>query len=238
MRLGGRLLADEGLTNPIRRRKRPGKPLCILGLDLGGVEHKPTGVCILRGFKAETFLLFSDSEILGLVKKTVPDLAAIDAPLSLPPGRRSMEERTGRHLRPADEELLRRRIPFFPITLGPMRALTVRGIGLKRRLNRLGIRTVEIYPGGAMDIWGIPRAKRGLARLRRGLENLGIRGLRRDATDHELDAAAGALVGRLFMFGRAEVYGDFHSGAIIMPSSKTPHGESSDVKAGDLEHTS
>lgn len=130
-----------------------------------------------------------------------------------------MEERTGRHLRPADEELLRRRIPFFPITLGPMRALTVRGIRLKRRIARLGVRAVEIYPGGAMDVWGIPRARRNRAGLRRGLTKLGIRGLRADASDHELDAAAGALVGRLFLLGRAEVYGDFRSGAILMPRS-------------------
>ncbi|OGD26636.1 MAG: hypothetical protein A2Y56_09820 [Candidatus Aminicenantes bacterium RBG_13_63_10] len=194
--------------------------MCVLGLDLGGVEHKPTGVCVLHGFRAETFLLYTDDEILGLVKDLRPDLAAVDAPLTLPPGRKSMEERTGRHLRPADEELLRRRIPFFPITLGPMRALTVRGINLKRRIGRLGVRAVEIYPGGAMDVWGIPRAKRSLSGLRRGLEKLGVRGLRRDATDHELDAAAGALVGRLFLQGRAEVFGDFRSGAILMPRSR------------------
>ncbi len=198
-----------------------GKPLCVLGLDLGGVEHKPTGACLLRGFRAETRLLYADSEIMSLIKQIKPDLAAIDAPLTLPPGRKSMEERTGRHLRPADEELLRRRIPFFPITLGPMRALTVRGMGLKRKIERLGVRAVEIYPGGAMDVWGIPRAKRDLPGLRRGLEKLGVRGLRRDATDHELDAVAGALVGRLFLLGRAEVYGDFRSGAILMPPGRS-----------------
>jgi predicted nuclease with RNAse H fold len=130
-----------------------------------------------------------------------------------------MEERTDRHLRPADEELRRRRIPFFPITLGPMRALTVRGIGLKRKIRRLGFRAVEIYPGGAQDIWRIPRAKRDLRGLRRGLENLGVQGLRRDASDHELDAATGALVGKFFLQGKAEVYGDFKSGAILMPLS-------------------
>ena len=130
-----------------------------------------------------------------------------------------MEERTDRHLRPADEELLRRRIPFFPITIGPMRALTVRGIGLKRKIRRLGIRAVEIYPGGAQDVWRLPRAKRNLRGLRRGLEKLGIKGLRQDASDHELDAATGALVGKMFLQGKAEVYGDFKSGSILMPPS-------------------
>jgi len=204
----------EPFPQPKPKRK---KAFCILGIDLGGVEHRPTGVCVLRGYRAETYLLYTDSEILDLVKKIRPDLAAIDAPLTLPPGRRSMEERTDRHLRPADEELRRRRIPFFPITLGPMRALTVRGIGLKRRIQRLGVRAIEIYPGGAQDIWHIPRAKRNLRGLHRGLEKLGLQGLSRAASDHELDAASGALVGKLFLKGKAEVYGDFKSGAIIMP---------------------
>jgi hypothetical protein len=197
------------------------RPFIILGIDLGGVEHRPSGVCVLRGFRAETSLLYTDVEILKLVKSISPDLVAIDAPLTLPPGRRSMEERTDRHLRPADEELLRRRIPFFPITIGPMRVLTVRGIGLKRKIRRLGIRAVEIYPGGAQDVWRLPRAKRNLRGLRRGLEKLGIKGLRQDASDHELDAATGALVGKLFLQGKAEVYGDFKSGAILMPPSNS-----------------
>jgi predicted nuclease with RNAse H fold len=203
---------------PSQRKRR--KPGCVLGIDLGGVEHRPTGVCILRGSRAETRLVYTDHEILELVKKAKPALAAIDAPLTLPPGRRSMEERTDRHLRPADEELLRRRIPFFPITLGPMRVLTVRGIGLKRKIRRLGVRAVEIYPGGAQDIWRLPRAKRNIRGLRRGLEKLGMKGLRQDACAHELDAASGALVGRLYLQGKAEVYGDFKSGAILMPFSR------------------
>lgn len=216
--LGSRLFTREGRLK-IKRKSR--KPPCVLGIDLGGVEHRPSGVCVLRGFRAETSLLYTDVEILKLVKSISPDLVAIDAPLTLPPGRRFMEERTDRHLRPADEELLRRRIPFFPITLGPMRALTVRGIGLKHKIRRLGIRAVEIYPGGAQDIWRLPRAKRNLRGLRRGLEKLGIKGLRQDASDHELDAAAGALVGKLFLQGKAEVYGDFKSGAILMPPSNS-----------------
>jgi predicted nuclease with RNAse H fold len=213
--------ALRGSTRPadLSRKKRR-RAAVVLGIDLGGVEHRPTGVCILRRSRAETFLLYKDAEILELIKKVKPGLVAIDAPLTLPPGRRSMEERTDRHLRPSDEELRRRRIPFFPITLGPMRGLTVRGMGLKRKIRRLGFRAEEIYPGGAQDIWRLPRAKRNLRGLRRGLEKLGIKGLGREASDHELDAATGALVGKLFLEGKAEVYGDFKTGAILMPPSK------------------
>jgi len=114
-------------------------------------------------------------------------------------------------------ELRRRKIPFFPITLGPMRVLTKRGIKLREILENEGFRVVEIYPGGAQDIWHIPRAKRSLSGLRDGLRKLGITGLKKQYTDHELDAASGALVGLQFLQRKAEVYGDFKSGAIIMP---------------------
>jgi hypothetical protein len=191
----------------------------VLGIDLAGVPRRPSGICLLStDRKASTTLLYEDREILALVKDNEPDLIAIDAPLNLPPGRKSMAQKNGAHFRPCDEELRRRKIPFFPITLGPMRGLTERGIGLRRRLEAAGHRVIEIYPGGAQDIWRIPRAKRDLRGLRRGLVRLGIKGLRKDASDHELDAASGALVALLFLQGRAEVLGDFSSGAIVMPT--------------------
>ncbi|MGD2245000.1 MAG: DUF429 domain-containing protein [Candidatus Aminicenantes bacterium] len=194
------------------------KTFKVAGIDLAGVPHRPSGGCLLEGMKAETTLLYSDEEILDWVRKEKPDLIAIDAPLTLPPGRKSIDERNDSHYRPCDRELRRRKIPFFPITLGPMRALTKRGIKLRKILEGEGFRVVEIYPGGAQDIWNIPRAKRSLSGLRDGLRKLGIVGLKKQCTDHELDAATGALVGCLFLQEKAEIYGDFDSGAIIMPS--------------------
>jgi len=191
----------------------------VIGIDLAGVSKRPTGICLLEDGRAETMLLFRDKEILAYSRARMPALIAIDAPLNLPPGRRSMADKNGSHYRTCDLELRRRRIPFFPITLGPMRKLTVRGIRLKRRLEAEGFRVVEIYPGGAQDIWKIPRAKRNKEGLRRGLTRRGLRGLTRSASDHELDAATGALVGWLYLRGEAEVLGDFQSGAIIMPGA-------------------
>jgi predicted nuclease with RNAse H fold len=172
---------------------------------------------LLEGLKAKTALLYTDEEILDWVRKEKPELIAIDAPLTLPPGRKSIDERNDSHYRPCDMELRRRKIPFFPITLGPMRVLTKRGIMLREILEDEGFRVVEIYPGGAQDIWQIPRAKRSLSGLRDGLRKLGILNLKKTSSDHELDAASGALVGFQFLQGKAEVYGDFKSGAIIMP---------------------
>jgi len=193
----------------------------VLGIDLAGVPHRPSGVCLLEGPRALTRLLFADREIVDFVRGEAPDLVAIDAPLHLPPGRKSMADKNGVHFRPCDIELRRRKIRFFPITLGPMRELTKRGIRLKRMLEESGFRVVEIYPGGAQDIWQIPRAKRNLAGLKTGLARQGVEGLKDTISDHELDAVSGALVGHLFLQGKADVLGDFSSGAIIMPTSRS-----------------
>jgi hypothetical protein len=193
------------------------KPLVVLGLDLAGSPRRPTGVCLLRAFAAETRILLADHEIESFAVQSGPDLVTVDAPLNLPPGRVSFEDRSGKHYRPCDLELRARGIPFFPITLGPMRALTLRGIALKNTLEKRGIRVLEMYPGGAQDLWGIPRAKRDAKSLRRGLARMGLKGLGPRISEHELDAATGALVGRLFLQQQAVVYGDFETGAILMP---------------------
>lgn len=189
----------------------------VVGIDLAGSPRRATGGCVLRGLRAETAVLADDDGIVAYIRCARPALVTIDAPLHLPPGRRTIEDRNGAHDRPCDIALRELGIPFFPITLGPMRMLTVRGIALKKRLARAGFRVLEMYPGGAQDLWNIPRAGRDRAGLRSGLGRLGVRGLAEDATADELDAATGALVGRLFLLGRARVLGDERTGAILLP---------------------
>jgi predicted nuclease with RNAse H fold len=183
---------------------------------LAGVESRPTGFCILADMEAVTSLVYSDKEILVKIRESKPRVVAIDAPLSLPPGRNSIEERTGIHLRESDRELLRRGIRFFPVTLGPMRKLTERGINLRRVLEAENCVVIEVYPGGAQDVIGIPRKQKGLEKLKAGLENLGIKGLNSQMSDHELDAVTCAYVGKLFLEGKAVTYGACNEG-IVMP---------------------
>lgn len=189
----------------------------VVGVDLAGVSHRPTGICFLKNLTARTALVHTDEDILRAIDRENPNLVTVDAPLSLPPGRKSIHQKNGQHFRPCDLELRKRKIPFFPITLGPMRGLTERGIELKIKIEKKGIPVIEIYPGGAQDIWQIPRARRDREGLREGLSLLGVRGLRRDCSDHELDAATAALVGWHYLEGKTEIYGDFSSGAIVMP---------------------
>ncbi len=189
--------------------------MTTIGLDLAGVESRPTGFCIFDGKKIETSLVYTNKEIISKIDKSNPKVIAIDAPLSLPQGRKSIEERTDVHLRQCDKELLRRRIKFFPITLGPMRKLTERGIKLKKVLESKGYKVIEVYPGGAQDVLHIPRKQKGLDKLRIGLKKLGIKGLTKDMTDHELDAVTCAYVGKLFLEGKSETLGD--KNGIVMP---------------------
>jgi len=161
--------------------------------------------------------VFSDKEIIEFVSRHRPNVVAIDAPLNLPPGRKSMDDRNGEHFRPCDRELLKRGIRFFPITLGPMRSLTQRGISLKKKLNRIKYRVIEMYPGAAQDVWRIARKQDGLGKLRKGLEKLGIKGLDKKMNGDELDAVSGAIVGKLFLQDKAEILGNFRQGAIVIP---------------------
>jgi predicted nuclease with RNAse H fold len=194
----------------------------VVGIDLAGSPKRDTGICRMRGKRIlEYATVHTDEEIMAFVKDSKPALVVIDAPLHLPPGRKTLEDRNGEHYRPVDRELMRRGIRFFPITLGPMRMLTERGIRLKRRFARAGFTAIEMYPGGAQDVWKIKRKQHGLGALRRGLERLGIRGLERTMNGDELDAVSGGYVGVLYLSGKAEMLGDLKTGAILLPKPST-----------------
>jgi len=54
--------------------------MSIIGLDLAGVETRPTGYCKLLDMKVATSLIYPDQEILQKSGKYAPDLL----PLLLP----------------------------------------------------------------------------------------------------------------------------------------------------------
>lgn len=190
----------------------------IVGVDLAGVQTKQSGFCILdEKLDAKTFLVFLDKEILKAVDRIKPDVVAIDAPLSLPKGRKSLKRKSNIHFRQCDKELWKHGIRFFPITLGPMRKLTERGIKLKEILERKKFEVIEVYPGGAQDILNIPRKQEGLRGLKNGLRGIGIKGLKKSITHDELDAVTCALVGKLYLEKNHTALGDENEGLMIMP---------------------
>jgi len=97
-----------------------------------------------------------------------------------------------------------------------MRMLTERGMALKAKIEAIGYRAVECYPGAAQDLWGIPRQHKDRAGLLAGLGKLGVKGLPEVLTGDELDAATAALVGRWFLRGKGEQIGGDQG--IVIPS--------------------
>ena len=200
--------------------------MVIVGVDLAGVERRDTGFCVLEGFDARTCILHSDSQIIEETVWVKPKVVSIDAPLALPKGRCCLRDdcecrERGGHFRQCDLELRRMGIPFFPVTLGPMRSLTERGIKVKKSLGTRGFKVMETYPGGAQDIWNIPR-KKDIQGLRDGLKRLGVRGDidKTDVSSHELDAITCALVGRLFVESSHLSLGDPEEILMILPKVK------------------
>lgn len=218
MSFPGRFPASRKNVNPTK----------IIGIDLAGSPHRPTGFCRIEGNQVFLQVLFTDEEIIQEVLAAGPELVAVDAPLSLPPGRQAIHERNAFHFRPCDLELRKRGIKFFPVTLGPMRMLTERGLRLKERLRKNGLEVVEIYPGGAQDIWKLPRARQDRAKLQSGLFKklsqdfglslVGPQKPEKNFSPDELDALTAALVGFLYWQGRAEIYGQ-EPWIIVMPGN-------------------
>jgi predicted nuclease with RNAse H fold len=110
------------------------------------------------------------------------------------------------------------KIKFFPITLGPMRQLTIRGLALKEKLEKVGLRVFETYPGAAQDIWGIPRQKDPQG-LKQGLKRFKLKGnwLSPGVTKDELDALTCAIIAREDLRGNTIAIGDPEEGLMVLP---------------------
>jgi hypothetical protein len=196
-----------------------------VGIDLAGVETRPTGFCVFdENLKAQTCLLHSNKQIIDMVEQVSPKVVSIDAPLALPRDRPSLSAKykNRSHLRECDKALLKMGIRFFPITLGPMRKLTQRGIKLRKILEAKGFKVIESFPGASQDLLGMPRKQKGLEKLRQALIKYGIRGdvEKKVASDHELDAATSALVGLLYLKGNYTAVGDPEEMLMILPKAK------------------
>ena len=198
---------------------RRSAPDAFVGLDLAGSEKRQTGLCLLSEGIATTEVVYDDAQLLGRLDDVAPTYIGIDAPLFLPAGRCCLRNDCtcprDIHFRQCDLELRRRKIRFFPITLGPMRQLTARGMRLAEYLQKRGHTILETYPGAAQDIWGIPR-QRDPKGLRRGLGRMvTIKG--RELTCHELDAITCARLAELYHEGRAELIGREDEGWMVLP---------------------
>lgn len=192
--------------------------IIVAGLDLAGSERRASGICFMdEKLRADFFIIYSNNQIIEEILKRKPKVVAIDAPLSIPKGRKSLEERSKVHLRECDRELLRLKIKFFPITLGPMRMLTSRGIMIKKELEKYGFHVIEVFPGATQDILNIPRKHQDIKGLLEGLKRIGIKNLRENMNGDELDAVTCAYTALLYLKGNYIALGNEEEGQIIIP---------------------
>ncbi|MEM0384068.1 MAG: DUF429 domain-containing protein [Candidatus Caldarchaeum sp.] len=190
----------------------------FLGVDLAGSPRRPSGVAMMdENLRCRTWVRFLDDEIIADFDSLKPAVVGVDAPLGLPRGRVSLDKPGPPHFRLCDLELRRRRIKFFPITIGPMRMLTARGIRLAELLRQRGATVYEAYPGGVQDVLGIPRKQQGVAELVKSLRRLGVKGLSINTTGDQADAATCALAACLWWRGLCEELGNPDEGVIILP---------------------
>lgn len=195
----------------------------VVGIDLAGSEKRNTGICVMdEELHCTAKVVRTDEEVLNSTFRAKPKVVSIDAPLFLPKGRISLDVKGPPHFRECDKELLRMHIRFFPISLGPMRMLTARGIRLRAALELRGCEVIESFPGAIQDILGMPRKQRGLRELESALRRHGVKlETREEGFDgDELDAVTSALVGLMYIKGEYRAIGDPNEGLMILPASQ------------------
>jgi predicted nuclease with RNAse H fold len=212
------------------------RPL-VVGIDLRSGPRYPTGLAVLDGSLRLQRLevIRSDDGLLAAIEEADPALVAIDAPLGLPEGRccTSPDCDCARHgiMREADRVCAAAGYRPFPTLLPSMVKLTERGIRLHGTLTDAGYEVIEVYPGMAQDILGIPRKGTSVDALRRGLKRAGIRGIprKRRVSHDELDAATCALVARLHLEGATETMGPGVPVPLVLPRRAGERSNSADV---------
>ncbi|HTX43446.1 MAG TPA: hypothetical protein VMC61_01860, partial [Methanocella sp.] len=139
-----------------------------------------------------------DGEIIDFIVSRRPETIAIDAPLSLPYGRCCFNDPCcgPRKIRTCDSILIGMGHRVFPPGYSFMKALTMRGVGLRRALEP-AFKVIEAHPRTTKRI-------------------LGLHNFVEAKNEHEADACAAALTAYLYGEGRCrEIRGP--DGAIVIP---------------------
>lgn len=184
----------------------------IMGIDLAAKPSNPTGLALLENLKVSTWHLFTDEEIVTETIKHAPTLTAIDAPLSLPIGKRE-------YMRRVDKDMHKKGYPVLPPRFRSMRKLTLRAEKMALQLRKEGIAVIEVHPASTRKALKMPR--KDWESIQKTLMRFGLKGdvERRSLTPHEIDAAIAALTGYLHLKGKAELIGDTREGYIVVPKA-------------------
>jgi predicted nuclease with RNAse H fold len=205
-----------------KRRSRSG---VAMGIDLRSGPRYPTGIAVLDPALRIQLIQTArtNAEIEAIVESFNPAIIAIDASLGLPEGRCCADQSCpcAVHgiMREADHACAAAGYRPFPTLLPSMVRLTLRGIALSQRMLAAGHRVIEVYPGMAQDVMGIPRKGTSVGGLRLGLYRSGIRGIprKRRVTHDELDAVTCAHVALMHLDGATEVMGPGVPLPLVLP---------------------
>lgn len=180
----------------------------IIGIDLAGREANPTGIAIWRNRKVETFLVYTNNEILEILWRVKPTIVAIDAPLCLP--KRGI-------LRKADIDLIRKGYRVFPPGLSAMKTLTLRALELNKLITERGLKTIEVHPTSTRKALNMPT--KDWKAIQTIFKSLGLEGIPENQilTPHEIDAITAALTAHLYLLNLTEAIGDNEEGFVIIP---------------------
>jgi len=205
--------------------------VCI-GIDLAGVEHRETGIAVLRdGHLVLLTSAGSDAEILAFVASGgVCGTVAINAPLTRPRGRCCLDDDCpcrhdpGTRSRQLERDLLHMGVPILATAL--IKVLARRGARLAETLRQEGRAPLEVYPYATLRLLGLPtkgkRTRSGRRCIHGALQSL-VPGLDHpDASEHQLDAVVCALTAQLWRQGRTRMVGVADEGTMVIPVVAAP----------------
>ncbi len=203
-----------------------GLPTCV-GIDLAGVEHRETGVAVLRdGHLVLLTAAGTDAEILRLAALAgLRGTVAINAPLTRPLGRCCWDDDChcrqdpGTRSRQLERELARMGVPTLATAI--IKVLARRGVRVAALLREAGYEPLEVYPFASLKLLGLPwrgkRTEEGRLAIHRGLRPL-VPGLRHPrASEHQLDAVVCALTAHLWRRGLTRTVGLPEEGLMTIP---------------------
>lgn len=174
----------------------------------------------------------SNDDIVRAVMASPPRVIAIDSPLTLPHGQCCLEEKCGCQPsstvkgRWCEQELARLGMPcYFTTKKSIIKNMVYRAIGLRARLERAGLKVIEVYPyASKVRLFGKPVPRKvtlqGLGWLRDKMAMLLPKSSAfLDIWDHNMcDAAVAAYTAFLYYQGLTEKVGRPEDGFIYIPA--------------------
>ncbi len=161
----------------------------VAGLDPAGSEKRPSGLAVIHGNSLIYISrLYSDREIIGVVREYMPTVIAIDSPLS----------HTIHGYREVDRVMKRLGYRVLPPSWPSMRMLVTRSLRLVDAFLSMGISVIETHPLSALKSSGCRDWVELAKKLLHGFT------IDRRLSRDEIDALVAALVAKTYVDGVAK----------------------------------